>query len=164
MQLEQVVDRALQSPLGAGAWCAADQYPAAVLDGADLAEHRLDDRLAPGIDRPAFLGSGLRAIRCLGVASLGIGPRAAGGGSECLKRPVAMYGSPRCCSQVSTFSSEKEPPSAVSTAPAGQLRAARLEVLVKPLECRLALTLIASLIGQLRDEDHQSHRVNDRLA
>ena len=47
---------------------------------------------------------------------------------------------------------------------AGQLRADRLEVLIQLLECRLELTLIGSLIGQLRDDDHLSYRVHDRLA
>jgi len=59
VELEQVVDRALKAPLRAGGWLAADQYLAAVLDGADLAEHRLDDRFAPAVDRAAVLGPSL---------------------------------------------------------------------------------------------------------
>ena len=59
------MDRALQSPLGAGGWLAADQHAAAVLDGADLAEHRLDDRLPPAVelDRPPRAGHRPRAAR-----------------------------------------------------------------------------------------------------
>jgi hypothetical protein len=45
VELEEVVDRALQAPLGAGGWFAADQHSPAVLDGVDVAEQRLDDRL-----------------------------------------------------------------------------------------------------------------------
>src|ERR1019366_7037712 len=59
VQLEQVVDHALEAPLSASGWLAADQHPAAVLDGLDLAEHRLDDRLAPAVDLAALLGRGL---------------------------------------------------------------------------------------------------------
>ena len=77
VQLEQVVDRALQSPLGAGCWLAADQDPAAVLDGADLAEHRLDDRLAPTVELAAPLSSGLARHPLLGGGVLGESVRAA---------------------------------------------------------------------------------------
>ena len=42
---QQIVDRALQSPLGAGGRFAAYQL-AGVLDDVHLAEHRLNDRLA----------------------------------------------------------------------------------------------------------------------
>src|SRR5579859_297874 len=74
VQLEQVVDRALKAPLGAGGWLAADQHLSAVLDGADLAEHRLDDRFAPAVDLAAFLGPGLARHPLLGGGVLGDRP------------------------------------------------------------------------------------------
>ena len=39
-----------EAPLGAGGVFAAKQEAASVLDGFDLAEDRLDDRLAPRVD------------------------------------------------------------------------------------------------------------------
>src|ERR1035437_7404875 len=57
VQLEQVVDHALEAPLSG--WLAAAQHPAGVLDGLDLAEPRLYDRLAPAVDLAALLGRGL---------------------------------------------------------------------------------------------------------
>ena len=46
----------------------------------------------------------------------------------------------------------------------GQLGADRHKVLIQLLERRLKLTLIGGLIRQLRDDDHLSDAVNDRLA
>ena len=67
---------------GAGGSFAAEQQLPGVLDGVHLAEYRLDDRLAPGVDVRPFLVLSLRAIRCLGVAFFGIGPRGAGAGGS----------------------------------------------------------------------------------
>src|SRR4051812_33711591 len=73
VQLEQVVDRALKAVLGAGGGLAAQPEVAGVLNGLHLAEDRLDDRLAPCVERGAgglgelaghqLLGSGVLAER-----------------------------------------------------------------------------------------------------
>ena len=83
--LEEVVDRAVEAPLGAGGVFAAEEELSGVLGGGHLSEHGLDDRLAAGCRRARpFLVLSLRAISCFGVASFGIGPRGAGaGGSLC---------------------------------------------------------------------------------
>lgn len=52
VELQQVVNRSGEAPLGG--WLAADQDLLAILDGADLPKHRLDDRLAPLIDSTPF--------------------------------------------------------------------------------------------------------------
>ncbi|MPV50661.1 hypothetical protein GCG21_11725 [Pseudactinotalea sp. HY160] len=72
----------------------AQQEPFAVLQGGHLTEDLFHDRLAPGVDRSAGVVFSFRAIRCVAVAFLGIGPRGATGlGSPRLARLIAMKNS-----------------------------------------------------------------------
>ena len=69
-QLEQVADRAHQSPLTADILLAAQAEAVEAASLLDLSEDRFNDRLAHLIDRASGLGSQLRWQWCLASTTL----------------------------------------------------------------------------------------------